>query len=122
MLLTFLIDYDKMMTRLYSDLKVDDTINRPANCQPIDNNLCAILYDRLMMTTIMTIMTVMMTVMMMMADMMHSLECVWMTLLTVVCVRQRPKLSGLPSSDCVHNDRGGGIRRRIMIKIMVIYR
>jgi len=25
--------------------QVDDTINRPANCQPIDNNLCAILYD-----------------------------------------------------------------------------
>jgi len=26
--------------------QVDDTINRPPNCQPINNNLCAILYDR----------------------------------------------------------------------------
>jgi len=25
--------------------QVDDTINRPSNCQPINNNLCAILYD-----------------------------------------------------------------------------
>ena len=31
---------------IYDDFKVDDTINRPPNCQPIDNNLCAVLYDR----------------------------------------------------------------------------
>merc|ERR1712181_63156 len=33
-------------TEAFSEaFQVDDTINRPGNCQPIDNNLCVILYD-----------------------------------------------------------------------------
>ena len=35
--------------------KVDDTINRPPNCQPINNNLCAILYDRKVMMMMMMV-------------------------------------------------------------------